>query len=62
MISGLSAKPLANNNTVSLVDVSPSTEIMLNVSLMSPLNASYNIDFEIFTSVIIKPKIVHILG
>ena len=58
----MSAKPLANNNTVSLVDVSPSTEIILNVSLMSPLNASYNIDFEIFTSVIIKPNIVHILG
>ena len=55
VILSLPDKPFDNNKTVSFVEVSPSTEIMLNVSLMSSFKASVKSSFEILISVVIKP-------
>ena len=56
------AMPLARMVTMSLVEVSPSMEIMLNVSAMSCDSAVCNMAGEISTSVVRKTSMVAILG
>ena len=62
MISSFPAKPLASNKTVSFVDVSRSTEIILKVSGITDFKALFNNSLEIFKSVVMNPNIVAIFG
>ena len=57
-----SALPLARTIAVSFVDVSPSTEIMLNESSITSLKAVVRSFFLISTSVVTKQSIVAMLG
>ena len=61
-IFGFFALPFARSSTVSFVEVSPSTEIILYVSLTSSLNALCSAFFVIAASVVINASIVHIFG
>ena len=61
-IFSLSASPFASIIRESFVDVSPSTLTILKVSTTSSLRAFNKSSFEIFTSVVINPSIVHIFG
>ena len=61
-MTGFSAIPLANRSTVSLVEVSPSTEIILKVSLISSERAFCSSSLVIAASVVINPSMVHIFG
>ena len=61
-MTGFSASPFAMIRSVSFVDVSPSTVIILKVSLITSLSAFCSNAFSIARSVVRKPSIVHILG
>ena len=58
----LPAMPLANTLTMSLVEVSPSMLIMLNVSVTSSESACWSRAGETAASVVIKTSIVAMLG
>ena len=62
LISGFSAIPFASTSSVSFVEVSPSTEIILKVSTTSSFTAFVSSSLEITASVVTKASMVHILG
>ena len=62
VISALPAIPFARSVTISLVEVSPSTLTMLNVSDTSPESACCSILALIAQSVVRKTSMVAILG
>ena len=62
VISALPAVPFASTVTISLVEVSPSIEIMLKVLWMSPESAFCSISGEIAASVVMNTSMVAMLG
>ena len=58
----ISRGTVRQSSTVSFVDVSPSTEIILYVSCTSSLSAAWRAFLEIFASVVINASMVHMFG